>query len=550
MQADQKWNLSFNIDRPVAKLGLLFGDQLTTESALFAQLDGEQSAILMLEVLSASQQPRSSWQRSTLFLSAMRHFASQCQANWPDHALHYVNISQRCPDFVTGLQAFIDAHRVAFPEAVVPELFCVLPGDNLLKGALDEFANDNSVTLNWLGDSHFISKPGQFKQWLTGRKKPRMEYYYRVLRQQTGYLMESVNGKLQPVGGQWNYDKDNRKNFGKQGPQNVPRARTFPLDGVVAEVVQSLQTLQAEGAIDLVGIPLSLTTLETEGWIWPVTREQALQVLADFVAERLPYFGDFQDAMWQDEPWLFHARISAALNLKLLNPREVIEAVILAYEQGRAPLNAVEGFVRQVLGWREYIRGLYWSYRDLWPKTNHLQAQRALPGFFWTGKTHMNCQAQAISQVLQTGYGHHIQRLMVTGLFSLLYGVKPQQIHEWYLGLFVDAVDWVEIPNTIGMSQFAEGGIVGSKPYIASGAYIQKMSNYCKHCRYQPTLPAGENACPISTLYWDFIARHQNLLEGHPRLGMQWRNWQNKTDQQQTAIRTQAQWLFENIETI
>ncbi len=541
-------NYAFRFNRPVKKLGLILGDQLNQQ--LVSQLDPAQDAIIMLEVLSESTKPTSSWQRTTLFLSAMRHFASDLQTVWLKESLHYVSISQRCLDFAEGLQAFYQAHQQAFPEADLPQLLCVLTGDYSTKQSIDGFAQARGISIEWLADNHFMSEPGQFQKWLSGRKQPRMEYYYRVLRQQSGYLMKQVDGKLQPAGGQWNYDKENRKSFAKTGPENVPKVRYFELDALTQQVLEELSELVEQGQLSLAGEVIKLETLKKEGWFWPVTRAQALFVLEDFIEHRLAQFGDYQDAMWQDQPWLFHSRISAALNLKLLDPREVIEAAIDAYENRGAPLNAVEGFVRQILGWREYIRGLYWSYREDWLETNHLQAHRDLPSFFWTGKTQMNCQSQAISQVLQTGYGHHIQRLMVTGLFSLLYGVKPQQIHEWYLGLFVDAVAWVEVPNTIGMSQYADGGIVGSKPYIASGAYIQKMSNYCQKCVYNPKLPAGEKACPISTLYWDFIARHQSLLEGHPRLGMQWRNWQNKTDEQQVAIQNRAQWLFENIEVV
>lgn len=541
-------NYAFTFNRPVKKLGLILGDQLNQQ--LVSELDSAHDAIVMLEVLSESTKPTSSWQRTTLFLSAMRHFAADLQQGWPKESLHYVSISQRCSDFVEGLQAFYQAHQQAFPEADLPQLLCVLAGDYSTKQSIDGFAQARGISIDWLADNHFISEPGQFQKWLAGRKQPRMEYYYRVLRQQTGYLMNDVNGTLQAIGGQWNYDKENRKSFGKTGPNNVPEIRHFELDEVTQQVLIDLAELVEQGQLSLAGEGIKFETLKKAGWFWPVNRAQAWMVLEDFIEHRLAQFGDYQDAMWQDQPWLFHSRISTALNVKLLDPREVIEAAIVAYEKGRAPLNAVEGFVRQILGWREYIRGLYWSYRSDWLDTNHLQAQMDLPSFFWTGKTQMNCQSQAISQVLQTGYGHHIQRLMVTGLFSLLYGVKPQQIHEWYLGLFVDAVAWVEVPNTIGMSQFADGGIVGSKPYIASGAYIQKMSNYCQKCVYNPKLPAGEKACPMSTLYWNFIARHQNVLEGHPRLGMQWRNWQNKTDEQQAAIQNRAQWLFENIEVV
>ena len=254
---------------------------------------------------------------------------------------------------------------------------------------------------------------------------------------------------------------------------------------------------------------------------WAVTRKQALKVLDDFIEFRLSLYGDYQDAMWMKEPLLYHSMISSCLNLKLLNPEEVIKAVEQAYYKNKAPLNAAEGFIRQIIGWREYIHGLYWFYSDVWMNSNALKAKRALPNFYWTGKTKMTCINESVNQVIEYGYSHHIQRLMVTGLFSLLYGVKPSEIHTWYLSMFVDAVAWTEVPNTIGMSQYADGGIVGSKPYIASGAYISRMSNYCKNCNYEPTKSSEENACPFTTLYWYFVYKNRSLLKNNPRLSMQ-----------------------------
>jgi deoxyribodipyrimidine photolyase-related protein len=262
--------------------------------------------------------------------------------------------------------------------------------------------------------------------------------------------------------------------------------------------------------------------------------------LDDFIKHRLALFGAYQDAMWTDEPWLYHAHIASALNLKLLSAQEVVSAAEQACDDGTAPLAAVEGFIRQILGWREYVRGIYWMNMPDYLERNALNATARLPEFFWTGETEMNCLRETIQQTLQTGYAHHIQRLMVTGLYTLLAGIHPRAVHEWYLSVYVDAVEWVELPNVLGMSQYADGGVMASKPYAASGKYIDRMSNYCKGCRFDPAKSTGENACPITTLYWDFLMRHEALLAKNPRMVMQVRNLGRLSAADRKAIRVQA----------
>ncbi|MEM1303853.1 MAG: cryptochrome/photolyase family protein, partial [Planctomycetota bacterium] len=277
-----------------------------------------------------------------------------------------------------------------------------------------------------------------------------------------------------------------------------------------------------------------------ESFDWPVTPREAKACLRDFIKHRLANFGDYQDAMWTDEPWLYHARLSSALNLKLINPREVVDAAEKAYRDGVAPLNAVEGFIRQILGWREYVRGVYWLYMPQYVKRNVMKATAELPDFFWTGATDMECLSQAIGQTLEHGYAHHIQRLMVTGLYCLLLGVDPKRVHEWYLAVYVDAVEWVELPNSLGMSQYADGGVMASKPYIATGKYIQRMSNYCGSCRYNPAKATGDDACPFTTLYWDYLMRHESRLAGNNRMALQVKNLARKSDEELEAIRVRA----------
>jgi deoxyribodipyrimidine photolyase-related protein len=278
-----------------------------------------------------------------------------------------------------------------------------------------------------------------------------------------------------------------------------------------------------------------------ESFAWPVTRAQALQALERFIQERLPLFGRYEDALWPGEPWLYHSHLSAALNLKLLNAREVVAAAEAAYRNGHAPLSSVEGFIRQILGWREYVRGIYWTQMPSYIERNALNAEQNLPAWYWTGQTDMACLKDAITQTLAHGYAHHIQRLMVTGLYALLLGVRPKQVHEWYLAMYVDAVEWVELPNTLGMGQFGDGGLMASKPYVASGKYIQRMGGPCKDCRYNPALREGDQACPFTTLYWTFLMRHETLLKQNPRMAMQLKNVARLSPEQRDAVTQRAQ---------
>jgi deoxyribodipyrimidine photolyase-related protein len=354
-----------------------------------------------------------------------------------------------------------------------------------------------------------------------------MEFFYRAMRQRHGVLMEGD----QPAGGQWNFDADNREAFPKSGPGRVPSPAQFEPDATTREVIALVNQRFAShpGLLD--------------DFAWPVTRPQALQAMERFMRERLPQFGSWQDALWPNEPWLWHAHLSAALNLKLLNPREVVEAAQTAWRRGEAPLHGAEGFIRQILGWREYVRGIYWTQMPGYADRNALDAQAPLPAWFWTGQTDMACLRDALTQTLRYGYAHHIQRLMVIGLYALLHGVQPQQVHQWFLAVYVDAVEWVELPNTLGMSQAADDGLMASKPYIASGKYIQRMSggSLCAACRFDPAQRTGVRACPYTTLYWDFLLRHEARLAANPRTVMQVRNLARLSADERARIQAQAQ---------
>ncbi len=491
---------------------VLLGDQLDRESAVFTSADPKQDRIWMAEVREESTHVWSHKARIALFLSAMRHFRDELRATgW---TVEYREIDEH-PATLPGELA--KAVAALHPQRIR----VVQPGDYRVEQSLRAAV----PAIEFVADTHFLSSMDDFRNHAKGRKQLRMEFFYREMRRRYAVLIDS-NG--QPEGGEWNYDSENRGAFGKQGPGLVPAPVRFQPDALTAEVMGRVEDLFGNHPGKL------------EHFDWPVSPAQAEAALQDFLDNRLPAFGEYQDAMWTAQPFLYHARISAALNLKLIHPRRVVDQAEQRYRQGRAPLAAVEGFIRQVLGWREYVRGLYWLHMPAYATMNALEAHEPLPGFYWTGETDMQCLSAAIGQTLAHGYAHHIQRLMVTGLFALLAGVDPKQVHEWYLAVYVDAVEWVELPNTIGMSQFADGGIMASKPYAASGKYIQRMSNYCSGCRYDPAVATGPKACPFTTLYWDFLMRHEPRLRANPRMAMQIRNVDRLTDEKRSAIQTQA----------
>ncbi len=498
-------------------LVLILGDQLNLDSSALADFDPKQDAIWMAEVMEESTHVPSSKQRSTLFLSAMRHFAkSLLDKNWPVFYTR-LNDANNTGTLAGELEKAIQAHK---PQQMV----ITAPGEWRVLQSLRAVAKQQGLSLEIRDDTHFFSTVREFAEHAKGRKQLRQEFFYRELRQKTGVLMD---GK-KPVGGQWNFDEENRGSFGKQGPGMLPSPLRFEPDEITLEVMALVKDKlnQNPGALNSFG--------------WPVTRHQALQALDSFIQHRLPSFGLYQDAMWEGEVWLYHSHISSALNLKLLNPREVVEVAEKAYQQGLVPLPAAEGFIRQVLGWREYVRGIYWTQMPEYVERNEMQASAKLPAFYWTGNTDMACMRDAIHQTLEHGYAHHIQRLMVTGLYALLLGVAPKEVHEWYLSVYVDAVEWVELPNTLGMSQFADGGVMASKPYVASGKYIDRMSNHCKGCRYDPALAIGETACPFTTLYWNYLDRHVDSLAKNPRMLMQLKNLNRLSPEAREQIASQA----------
>ena len=485
-------------------LVLILGDQLTLDNPALDGFDPQQDQLLMAEVASESTHVWSHPQRITLFLSAMRHFAVQLRArNWP---LTYLALdSHNYPDLPAAWQASIRQWQPA--GLVVCE-----PGDWRVLQQLQQVATEAALPLEVRADRHFMCSTARFERWASKYTEKhsslRMEFFYRAMRKHHRILMQDDA----PVGGDWNYDHDNRQALPATGPVGVVAPPEFTPDAIT----QAVMTLVRQRFADHPGA--------LADFHWPVTREQALVLLAHFIQHKLADFGPYQDAMWQKQPFLWHSLLASALNLKLLDPREVIAQAEQAYYQGGVPLASVEGFIRQILGWREFVRGVYWLEMPALKDANFFDHQQPLPAWFWSGKTQMQCLSACIGQTLQTGYAHHIQRLMVIGLFATLAELSPQQVSDWFLAVYVDAVEWVELPNVAGMALFANGGRFTSKPYIASGAYIQRMSNYCQGCRYQPQLKTGAGACPFTTLYWRFLIKHEAWLAQHPRTALMTRH--------------------------
>lgn len=503
--------------KSIRNLVLVLGDQLNLDSSAFDGFSPSMDAVWMAEVREESAHVWSHKARIALFLSAMRHFREALgRKGFP---VLYRSLDD--PGNRGSLAAEL-AHCLSLmkPDRVV----LVNPGEYRVGEVIRREAGRLRNGIEVRPDRHFLCSRKAFAEHASSRKQLRMEFFYRDLRKETGILMRGDK----PAGGKWNYDAENRQSFGASGPGTIPRIKAFPPGPITREV------------LELVSRRFASHPGELDHFDWPVTPAQARAALEDFLEHRLACFGPFQDAMWTGMPFGYHSRLSPALNLKLLSPRTVLNLAEKAYADGKAPIGSVEGFVRQVLGWREYVRGVYWLHMPGLADRNKLKAAVSLPGFYWSGETEMNCLRQVITQTLAYGYAHHIQRLMVTGLFALMLGVIPREVHAWYLAVYVDAVEWVELPNTLCMSQFADGGILATKPYAASGKYIRRMSNYCDGCRYKPDEAVGHKACPFTTLYWDFLIRHQRLLGRIPRMGLQLRNLGRLSADRRKGIRQQA----------
>ena len=503
----------------VRNLILVLGDQLTPTLSSLAAGDPARDRVLMAELHDEATYVRHHKKKIAFLFAAMRHFAEELRADgW---TVDYVSLD--APDNQGSFTAqVVQAVAQLRPERIV----LTEPGEwrvaQMFAGWQDRFG----VPVDVLGDDRFLSSPTEFRGWAEGRKALRMEYFYRDMRRKTGLLMEGD----QPAGGQWNFDSENRK------PADADLFMPQPLAHEPDAITQEVLALVAARFDNHFGDLMPF-------W-YAVTRADAQAAFAAFVKKALPRFGDYQDAMLAGEPFLYHAVIAQYLNCGLLDPLQVCRQVEAAWRAGKVPLNAAEGFIRQIIGWREYMRGIYWLKMPGYETSNFFGHTRELPAFYWTAETEMACVKAAVTQTKEQAYAHHIQRLMVTGNFAMLAGIDPQELHEWYLSVYADAYEWVELPNTVGMSQFADGGLLASKPYAASGAYINRMSNYCGSCRYAVKQRTGPDACPFNALYWDFIARHRGKIGGNPRMAQMVRTYDKfAPDEQQRIAESAAAFL-------
>jgi deoxyribodipyrimidine photolyase-related protein len=507
----------------IRHLILILGDQLSSDISSLADADPAQDVVLMCEVMAEATYVRHHKLKIAFIFSAMRHFAEELREK--GFRVRYTRLDDGDNTGSVGAEALRAVADLAPARIVVtePGEWRVLDDMNLWQA---EFRCPVEIRL----DQRFLCSHATFRRWAAGRSDFTMEFFYREMRRRTGLLME---GEV-PIGGRWNFDSENRK---PARPDLFrPQRKGFPPDAISREVI----ALVAERFDGHIG------RLDRFGFA--VTRAQAEEVQEAFMADHLPHFGETQDAMLASDPFLNHALLSFYINIGFLDPLAVCRAAEREYLEGRAPIAAVEGFIRQIIGWREYVRGVYWLKMPGYTQSNALGASRPLPGFYWTGETDMRCLATVIDETIDHAYAHHIQRLMVTGNLALLAGVDPYAVHEWYLEVYADAYEWVEAPNVIGMSQFADGGLLGSKPYAASGNYISKMSDYCETCRYDVRRKTGEGACPFNALYWDFLDRNGERLSGNRRLAQPYATWRRMSDAQRQAYRASAQGFLKRLD--
>ncbi|MDP5306591.1 cryptochrome/photolyase family protein [Paracoccus spongiarum] len=497
------------------RLRLVLGDHLSRDLSALSDLDPGRDVVLMVEVADEARHVRHHKQKIALILAAMRHFAQDLAAEGV--TVDYVRLDD--PDnthsFGGELRRAVARHGPA--SIVVTE-----PGEWRVRQMMRDWPSDTGLEVEIREDDRFFCSRAEFQDLIAARKTGRMEFFYREMRRRTGILMQGDA----PEGGTWNFDSQNRKRL-PRGLTPPPRRRFTP-DATTREV------------LDMVGARFGDHFGDLEPFGWAVTRPDALAALDHFIADCLPLFGDYQDAMKADADFLFHGLLSPYLNCGLLTAREVCARAETAFRDGAAPLNAAEGFIRQILGWREFVRGIYWAEMPDYARSNHLNATRDLPTFYWTGDTTMRCMAQCIATTRRHAYAHHIQRLMVTGNFALLAGIAPPQIEEWYLAVYADAFDWVELPNVHGMVMHADGGRLGSKPYAASGAYINRMSDYCTGCRFDPKAKLGPDACPFNYLYWTFLIENRGALSDNPRMALPYRNLDAMPEDRRRAIADHA----------
>jgi deoxyribodipyrimidine photolyase-related protein len=505
-------------------LRLILGDQLNINHSWFAKTD-ESATYLFIEMRQETDYVNHHIQKIIGFFLAMRTFASSLRMK--GHQVLYFTLDH--PENKQTLQNQIDylIQKDGFErfEYQLPDEYRL---DQLVRSICEKLPIPSSAT----DSEHFLTSREFLKDFFKGKKIYLMETFYREMRRRYKILMDGKD----PLSGQWNFDHDNR--------QALKDKRLLKKPLLQVKNVQNIGDMIKNSGVKTIG------EIDVEQFSWPVSREESLEVLDYFCENLLPTFGAYQDALTTWDPYLFHSRLSFSLNTKMISPLEVVQKVENYWysHQDQISISQVEGFIRQIIGWREYMRGVYWAKMPEFAGMNFFEYDRKLPEWYWTGETKMNCLKQSIGQSLELAYAHHIQRLMVTGNFALLSGIHPDEVDRWYLGIYIDAIEWVEITNTRGMSQFADGGIVGTKPYVSSANYIKKQGNYCDHCAYDSAKKIGHGACPFNSLYWHFYSRHREKLEKNPRIGMMYRTWDKMTNQQE--VLNQAEFYLENINSL
>lgn len=508
----------------------ILGDQLNAHHSWFRETD-ENVLFVMAELRQETDYTRHHIQKVCAFFAAMEQFSLALQKAG-HHVLHLTldqtSQYQDLPSLLTALLAEYGCQHFAYQR----------PDEYRLSQQLKDFCDTLSITSECADTEHFLLPFDDIAREFNAGKHVRMESFYRRMRKRTSYLMQDSD----PLGGKWNYDSDNRESFKVADLASIPAPLVFAND--VSHILDRI----TQHGVDHFGKP------DTQ-LLWPTTRRQSLQLLEHFCLYCLPLFGKYQDAMTNNSnhAWsLYHSRLSFAMNSKMLSPAQVVERAIAEYHARPAMINLaqIEGFVRQIIGWREYVRGMYWINMPEYGKRNALEAHRPLPKWFWDGETKMACCHAAVKQSLETSYAHHIQRLMITGNFSLLAGLNPDEVDQWYLGIYIDAHEWVEMPNTRGMSLSADGGLIATKPYASSGNYINKMSDYCKSCHYKVKERTGARACPFNALYWDFLDRNSARFGANPRMAFPYKSLARFSDEDRQAIRDQAQKTLDNLDTL
>ncbi len=499
-------------------LRLVLGDQISDgRLSSLRDLDPVRDTVLMVEARAETGYVRHHKQKIALIFAGLRGFRDRLRAEGV--TVRYVGFED---EVNTG--TLLGEVRRALAEGDHERVIVTAPGEYRLMDEFEGFAAASNVPFIIRDDNRYLCSPAAFATWAQGRRELRMELFYRAMRKRHGLLMDADG---QPEGGAWNLDKENRKAMPKR--LTPPQHRFIAPNPVTRGAISDVARLFPDhfGSLDAFG--------------FATTPDEAAVIVDDFLVNLLPGFGDYQDAMVRGEPWMWHAIISAAMNMGLIDPLAVCRRAEAEYRAGRAPLNAVEGFIRQILGWREYVRGVYWLRMPGFKALNALNADRALPWFYWSGETDMTCVRDTVATTKANAYAHHIQRLMVTGNLAMLLGVHPDAINEWYMVVYADAYEWVELPNVQGMATYADGGVVGSKPYAGSGAYINRMSDYCGRCRYDVTKRVGPDACPFNALYWDFMIRHERIFSRNPRMALAYRHLERMAPDDRAAVRSEAE---------